>query len=56
MLSRRSKKGFAYEGVLVPVDTFRFVGVGVGKAGNLTGLAAEEAVKLWSDLVAFAFA
>jgi hypothetical protein len=42
------------ESVLVPVDTLLLVGVGVGEALDLTGLAAEDTVKLRADLVALA--
>jgi len=42
------------ESVLVPVDGTLLVGVGVGEAGNLARLAAEETVKLRADLVALA--
>jgi hypothetical protein len=40
------------EGVLVPGDALLLVGVGVGVALDLTGLAAEEAVEHGADLVA----
>jgi hypothetical protein len=40
------------EGVLVPGDALLLVGVGVGVALNLTGLAAEKAVEHGADLVA----
>jgi hypothetical protein len=42
------------ESVLVPVDTLLLVGVGVGEALDLTGLAAEDTVELRADLVALA--
>lgn len=42
------------ESVLVPVDGTLLVGVGVGEAGDLAGLAAEETVELRADLVALA--
>lgn len=42
------------ESVLVPVDGTLLVGVGVGETGDLTGLAAEETVKLRANLVALA--
>jgi hypothetical protein len=42
------------ESVLVPVDGALLVGVGVGEAGNLAGLAAEETVELRANLVALA--
>jgi hypothetical protein len=42
------------ESVLVPVDTLLLVGVGVGEALDLTGLAAEDTMELRADLVALA--
>jgi len=42
------------EGVLVPGDALLLVGVGVGVALDLSGLAAEEAVEHGADLVALA--
>ena len=42
------------ESVLVPVDGALLVGVGVGEAGDLARLAAEETVKLRANLVALA--
>ena len=38
------KAGCAYQSVLPPSYTLRLVGIGVGKALNLTSLAPEEAV------------
>ena len=43
-----------YETVLVPRDALLLVGVGVGEALDLAGLAAEEAVQRRADLVALA--
>lgn len=40
------------EGVLLPGDALLLVGVGVGVALDLAGLAAEEAVEHGADLVA----
>ena len=42
------------EGVLVPGDALLLVGVGVGVALDLTGLATEKAVEHGADLVALA--
>ena len=42
------------ESVLVPVDGALLVGVGVGEAGDLARLAAEETVELRANLVALA--
>lgn len=42
----------AYQSVLIPGDTSLLVGVGVGVALGLTGLAAEETVQVGADLVA----
>ena len=42
------------ESVLVPVDSAVLVGIGVGEAGNLARLAAEETVELRANLVALA--
>lgn len=39
------------QSVLVPGDALVDVGVGVGEAGSLSGLATEEPVKIRSDLV-----
>lgn len=47
---RRRQK--TYQAVLVPRDTLLLVGVGVGEAFDLAGLAAKETVKLRADLVA----
>lgn len=44
----------AYKSVLVPLDTLLLVGVGVRETLNLTSLATEETVKVWSDLVSLA--
>ena len=44
-----------HQSVFFPCDTLLLVGIGVGEAFNLTGLAAEQAVQIWADLVAFAF-
>ena len=42
------------KGVLLPFDTLVLVGVGVRETGDLARLAAEETVKLRSNLVALA--
>ena len=42
------------ESVLVPVDTLLLVGVGVGEALDLTGLTAEQTVKVGPNLVGLA--
>jgi hypothetical protein len=44
--------GNTNQGFLVPDDTLGLVGIGVGKALNLTGLATEEAEQRRTDLVA----
>lgn len=48
----RRRRQKTYQAVLVPRDTLLLVGVGVGEAVDLTGLAAKETVKLRADLVA----
>ena len=45
--------GATNESVLLPDDTFRFVGVCVREALYLTSLAAEEPVEVGADFVAF---
>lgn len=42
---------FAYESVLIPGDTGALVGIGVGVAGGLAGLTAEQTVQVGADLV-----
>jgi hypothetical protein len=46
--------GIAYQGVFVPSDTFRLVGIRIGEASDLTSLAAEDTMQLRANLVAFA--
>jgi hypothetical protein len=41
----------SYQSILVPGNTSTLVGVGVGVALDLTGLAAEQTVQLGADLV-----
>lgn len=48
------KHGNSYESVLLPGNALALVGVGVGVALDLTGLAAEETVKVGANLVALA--
>ena len=45
----------AYQCVLVPCNTFGFVGVGVGEAFDLASLAPEQPVQVGADFVAFFF-
>lgn len=45
----------SYQCVLLPLNTFLFVGIGVWEAFNLTRLSAEKTVKIWSDFVAISF-
>lgn len=42
----------SYKCVLVPLNTLLLVGITVGKALDLTGVAAEETVKVGADFVA----
>lgn len=42
---------YVEESLLVPLDTLVLVGIGVGVAGNLARLTAEDAVKVGADLV-----
>lgn len=41
-----------YQGVVVPGDGLLLVGIGVCVTLNGAGLAAEETVEVWADLVA----
>ena len=53
--TREGGRVFAtYQRVLVPRDALLLVGIGVGEALDLAGLAAEETVQRRADLVALA--
>ena len=51
---RRGGRVATYQRVLVPRDALLLVGVGVGEALDLAGLAAEETVQRRADLVTLA--
>lgn len=42
------------QSVLIPMDSLGLVGIGVGESSDLARLAAEDSVKLRSDLVSLA--